>query len=83
MNCLWQAVKDGGSENFTKFVSINNFFKNRFLHLKANIFNQLRKDKIEQLIPAVLTTSSDKLHLLVVGYLREISLLVICILGRL
>ena len=67
MQCLWDAISNDEGENFVHFMTIDNWFKARFLRIKKNIFKLMKQEALEQLVPMLLlstvaadTTPSDR-----------------------
>ena len=61
MQCIWNAISGDSGEKIVYFLEIDNLYKARFLQTKANIFNLLKQEKVEQLVPMLLmsTVSGD------------------------
>ena len=90
MQCLWDAISNDEGENFVHFMTIDNWFKARFLRIKKNIFKLMKQEALEQLVPMLLlstvaadTTPSDRrINTKIVDQLREMAYLTVTLMSR-
>ena len=90
MQCLWNAISGDSGENFVYFMTIDNWFKARFLRIKKNIFKLMKQETVEHLVPMLLmstvhhdTTPGDRLrNTKIVDQLREMSYLTVTLMAR-
>lgn len=86
---MWSSIRAG--PEFDDFRAIDKCYGPRFMAIRSNIFNLLKQEKLEQLVPNLLSSSysteiredHQALNVTLVNDLREISIVAVAILARL